>query len=334
MDMLAIDYIGPITPACKGSGARYILVMVDYYSRFVFAQPVQNADQATTMATLLNTVIPVVGWPRTIYSDNGSHFVGKEIEKMFADHGVVHFNAAISHPSSVGLAERYVRMIIGSVRLQCLQAGSTDFWSHYVRNAVVNINTRCVRVHGFTPAEILLGFNPSVTRRSELASAREWITESSPGEFLGVDSAELEAYIIARDDKGVQMIDKRLRQQAGAAERRKDSPGFVKPRVGDLVLVRDIALSRQHGRKLDARWSTPRVVDSVSASGVSAYVRELHHAPGKGKRYHIEDLLVYTPRDTLPMFSHQPSPAVEYSRDSMGAQEAFVPGQRAFHLSV
>jgi hypothetical protein len=149
-----------------------------------------------------------------------------------------------------------------------------------------------------------------------------------------VDSAELEAYIIARDDKGVKMIDKRLQQQTDVAGRRKDSPGFVKPRVGDLVLVRDIALSRQHGRKLDARWSTPRVVDSVSASGVSAYVRELHHAPGKGKRYHIEDLLVYTPRDTLPMFSNQPSPAVEYSRDSMGAQEAFVPGQRAFHLSV
>jgi hypothetical protein len=60
---------------------------------------------------------------------------------MFKNHGVVHFNVAISHPSSVGLAERYVRMIIGSVRLQCLQAGSTDFWSHYVRNAVININT-------------------------------------------------------------------------------------------------------------------------------------------------------------------------------------------------
>jgi hypothetical protein len=58
MDMLAIDYIGPITPACKGSGAKYILVMVDYYSRFVFAQPVQCVDQATTMDTLLNTVVP------------------------------------------------------------------------------------------------------------------------------------------------------------------------------------------------------------------------------------------------------------------------------------
>jgi hypothetical protein len=149
-----------------------------------------------------------------------------------------------------------------------------------------------------------------------------------------VDSAELEAYIIARDDKGVKMIDKRLQQQTDTARQRKSSPRFVKPRVGDLVLVRDIALSRQHGRKLDARWSTPRVVDSVSASGVSAYVRELHQAPGKGKRYHIEDLLVYTHRDSLPMFSHQPPPAVEYSRDSMGAQEAFIPWQRAFHLSV
>jgi transposase InsO family protein len=97
--------------------------MLDYYSQFVFAQPVACADQATTMAMLLNTVGPVVGWPKTIYSDNGSHFVGAEMQKMLKEHGVLHFGAAISHPSSVGLAERYVRMIIGNVRLQCLQAG-------------------------------------------------------------------------------------------------------------------------------------------------------------------------------------------------------------------
>jgi hypothetical protein len=130
------------------------------------------------------------------------------------------------------------------------------------------------------------------------------------------------------------MTDKRVRHQADSAGRRKDSPGFVKARVGDLVLVLDIALSRQHGRKLDARWSAPRVVDSISAFGVSAYVCKLHHAPGKGIRYHVEDLLVYTPRDNLPMFSTRPSPAVEYSCDSMGTQEAFIPGQRGFRLTV
>jgi hypothetical protein len=46
---------------------------------------------------------------------------------MLKDHGVLYIGAAISHPASVGLAERYVRMLIGNVRLQCLQAGSADF---------------------------------------------------------------------------------------------------------------------------------------------------------------------------------------------------------------
>jgi hypothetical protein len=340
MDMLAMDYIGPISPACKGSGARYILVMIDYYSRFVFAQPVACADQATTMAMLLNTVVPVVGWPKTIYSDNGSHFVGEAMQQMLREHGVLHFKAAISHPSSVGLAERYVRMIIGNVRLQCLQAGSADYWSHFVRNAVITINTRCVRVHGFTPAEILLGFNPAVTRRTELSELRDWvgpIADVDPSEILGVQAEELEAYVLGRDDKGVTMMDKRASEQHRAESNRKGSPVFRKPRVGDLVLVRDIALSKQHGRKLEARWSTPRVVDSISASGVSAHVRELHHAPGKTKRYHVEDLLVYTPRQVADLGKPADkaiSPTVEYARGAMGAQEAFVPGQRAFHLGV
>ena len=30
---------------------------------------------------------------------------------------------------------------------------------------VLAINTRCLQVHGYTPAEILLGFNPSLTRK-------------------------------------------------------------------------------------------------------------------------------------------------------------------------
>jgi hypothetical protein len=190
-----------------------------------------------------------------------------------------------------------------------------------------------VRVHGFTPAEILLGFNPEVTRRAELPKGRDWIRPTvNPADFFSIEAAELEAYITRRDDKSVSMLDKRTAAQHRLENSRNGSSSFKKPKVGDLVLVRDIALSKQHGRKLEARWSTPRIVDSISASGVSAYVRELHHAPGKTKRYHVEDLLVYTPRG--PDVNTQIAPTVEYARGAMGAQEAFVPGQRAFHLAV
>lgn len=40
----------------------------------------------------------------------------------------------------------------------------------------------------------------------------------------------------------------------------KASRGYRTPCVGDFVLVRDIQLSKEKGKKLEPRWSTPRVL--------------------------------------------------------------------------
>ena len=164
MDMWGMDNIGPITPACSITGAKYVFIIVDYFSRFLFARPLVGATMQSTMEVILNHVVPITGWPRSIYSDNGSHFTGKEIQDMFSHFGVTHFSAAISHPSAVGLAERYVQMITGRIRLRCLDDKSPAIWGLYMRDVVLDINTRCVRIHRYTPAEILLGYNPSRTR--------------------------------------------------------------------------------------------------------------------------------------------------------------------------
>jgi len=119
------------------------------------------------MKALLDHIFPIVGWPLTVYSDNGSHFTGGLISDMWRDHGVMHFASAISHPQSVGLSERYVQMLMGRIRLACLSLGSSHYWSREIRNAVLAINTRCTRIHGYTPAKILLGFNPTITRNIE-----------------------------------------------------------------------------------------------------------------------------------------------------------------------
>ena len=105
------------------------------------------------------------------YTDNGSHFVGKKVDEMFAHHGVAKFTAPITHPSSVGLLERYVRMMIGQLRTRCVAAGSLDGWSLYVKDSLLSINTRMIRVHGFSPAELLLGFNPRISRATASADS-------------------------------------------------------------------------------------------------------------------------------------------------------------------
>ena len=45
--------------------------------------------------TLLNLVMPIVGWPRSIFRDNGSHFMGKEVQERFLKFRVTHFSTSI-----------------------------------------------------------------------------------------------------------------------------------------------------------------------------------------------------------------------------------------------
>ena len=77
----------------------------------------------------------------------------------------------------------------------------------------------------------------------------------------------------------------------------------------------------------------PRIVVSLSSSGVSCNVRQIHDAPTITKRYPIDDLAVYLPRE--PLTAHPAAGrAVTHSRGAFGAPVAFVEGQRAFHLDA
>lgn len=65
-----------------------------------------------------------------------------------------------------------------------------------------------------------------------------------------------------------------MKEQAGMERNSAKKAGRgQQPTRGYLVLLRDIQLAKHDGRMLDPRWTTPRIVVSVSASGVSCNVR-------------------------------------------------------------
>ena len=72
MDMLGMDYLGPISPKPE-SGYRYILVMVDYFSRHCWARAVMANSGAEAVQAIMN-LSRTFGWPKSIYTDNGTHF--------------------------------------------------------------------------------------------------------------------------------------------------------------------------------------------------------------------------------------------------------------------
>ena len=336
MDMIGMDYVGPINPPCQATGYVYILIVIDYFSRFLWAIGVQRADQVSTIQALINHVIPIVGWPLTVYTDNGGHFTGGLISKMWADHGVMHFPSAVSHPQSVGLSERYVQMLMGRIRASCISQRSSVNWGQEIRNAVLSINTRYIKVQGYTPAEILLGFNPAISRISD-GTLSEWAKRQllASGDILEPSTDNITSYIDGRDETSL-VATERLGRRQNALKPRK-TIGYQTPKEGDLVLLRDFQQAKDKGRKLDPRWSAPRILERISKSGVSAHVRQLHHPPGHTKRYHFDDLLVYVPRtNDYPGGEHSGAErrAVVYERGAMGdVNGIWQVGQRGFNLS-
>ena len=100
------------------------------------------------------------------------------------------------------------------------------------------------------------------------------------------------------------------------------------------MLVRDIQLAKEKGKKLEPRWTTPRILERLSKSRVSGHVRQLHHPPGQTKRYHLDDLIPYVSRIVDPSTVTTATPAIEYSRDSLGdIPGRWTMGQRAFDLT-
>ena len=106
MDMIGLDFIGPIS-LVSTSGNRYIVIHVDYFTRHIFAHA---APQATGEAAwkLFESVVNLLGWPLSVYTDTGNHFTGKDFHGLLEEKGTRHFPAPKSHLESVGLAERYV----------------------------------------------------------------------------------------------------------------------------------------------------------------------------------------------------------------------------------
>ena len=79
-DKWAIDFVGPINPPTKKSGARYIITAIDYLTRWAEAQPVKNCSAATAAKFIFDNILLRFGCPRILMSDQGSHFLNNTIE--------------------------------------------------------------------------------------------------------------------------------------------------------------------------------------------------------------------------------------------------------------
>ena len=85
-----IDFIGPLPSSYDH---KYILLAMDYVSKWVEAIATHSNDAKVVLNFLQRNIFTKFGTPRAIISDEGNHFYNKMMDKLLQRYGVCHRKA-------------------------------------------------------------------------------------------------------------------------------------------------------------------------------------------------------------------------------------------------
>ena len=97
-----IDFMGPFP---LSYGHKYILLAVDYVSKWVEAIPTITCDAKVVQRFIKSNIFSRFETPRAVISDEGSYFCNKLFASLLAKYGVKHRVSLAYHPQSNGQAE-------------------------------------------------------------------------------------------------------------------------------------------------------------------------------------------------------------------------------------
>nr|GEW35947.1 reverse transcriptase domain-containing protein [Tanacetum cinerariifolium] len=100
-DVWGIDFMGPF-PSSRGN--KYILMVVDYLSKWVEAKALPT-NNARVVCKFLKSLFARFGTPRAIISDRGTHFCNDQFTKVMLKYGFTHRLATAYHPQTNGQVE-------------------------------------------------------------------------------------------------------------------------------------------------------------------------------------------------------------------------------------
>ena len=121
-DVWGMDFMGPFPIS---NGYSYILLVVEYVSKWVEAIPTRTSDAKVVQKFIMSHIFSRFGTPRVIISDGGAHFCNKIVEKCLKKYGVQHRKTLAYHPQANGQAEVSIREIKSILE----KIGSCNDWA-------------------------------------------------------------------------------------------------------------------------------------------------------------------------------------------------------------
>ncbi|GKE89404.1 retrovirus-related pol polyprotein from transposon TNT 1-94, partial [Tanacetum coccineum] len=156
--LLHMDLCGPIRVASV-NGKKYILVIVDDYSRFTWFKCLRSKDEASDFIIKFLKMIHVrlKTHVRRIRTDNGTEFVNQTLREYYEKVDISHETSVARSPQQNGIVKRRNRTLIEAARTMLIYAKASLFlWAEAVATACYTQNRSIIRLHhGKTPYELL-----------------------------------------------------------------------------------------------------------------------------------------------------------------------------------
>ena len=162
---ISVDILNLPRADCYGNA--YVVMIVDSFTRFVFAVPVPDKTAINAGRAIMQS-IGIFGAPITIRSDGGGEFVGDIIKSIEVMTGIKHHRIQPYQHTGNSIVERMNRSVLEHMRTliwdKRLQFNGEYMWSDLFPMACRIINASFNSSIGCTPCSLLFGDNVDMDR--------------------------------------------------------------------------------------------------------------------------------------------------------------------------
>ena len=150
--MIGVDVIGPLETTDRGN--KYILSVVDYYTKYVEATALPD-QEAVTVAQALEDIFARHQMPSVLLTDQGSNFESKVITSLCEMFGIEKRRTTAYHPQTGGLCKRFNGILKSLLRVRVNK--EKNDWDDQLPHALLAYRVSTQSSTGVTPFELLNG---------------------------------------------------------------------------------------------------------------------------------------------------------------------------------
>jgi hypothetical protein len=147
-------------PVPSKDGNRYVVVMIEHFTKWVELVPIPEKTPEHTAAAL-KRVLTMFGAPAEVLTDQGDEFLGV-FDELLTRLMIDHRRTSRGHPQADGLAERMVQTIKKALQKFCL-VYNKHHWDQFLPWIAMGYRmSRQASLAGFSPYYLLIGRHPIV----------------------------------------------------------------------------------------------------------------------------------------------------------------------------